>query len=243
MLAYSTAGFAVATIASSAIAQTGSVARWEVSLDHGATWQNGSVSAPQSQASVVVRMRWQNLLNGTITPAEQWTSYLDAATFEAYSTTSVANGDTATDFRRMGLVPPGIPQLGLTSVVTSRRVGNVLAIDRAADFAPLGGNFGVFVQNYTGGVVVSSLDQNIALLQYTLHLDGTAGDRFLSGLFIPFNTNRGFDLGLNQVSLGSETSFFAADITHLPTTLTIIPTPATLPLLAAGSLLVIRRRR
>jgi hypothetical protein len=226
-----------------ALAQAGNFARWEVSLDNGNSWQQGAVSAPQSQASVLVRMRWQHLTNGSVTPQEQYTNIFDAASFEAYSTTAMPTTDTASNLLQMALVQTGVTQLRSTPLITSRRVGSVLAIDRTSDNAPLGGNLGVFVNNYNNGIFNATTRQDIPLLQYTLNLDGSSGDRVLSGLFIPFNTGHSFTLGFDQISVANRVEFIAADITHLPTTLTIIPTPTTLAIFTITSLFATRRRR
>jgi hypothetical protein len=237
-------GFAfVVMTGPAAVAQTGHFARWEVSLDNGATWQQGAVSAPQSQASAIVRMRWQHWTNGSVTPIEQRVNILDAAAFEAYSTTAFPNADTATNLQQMFLVPPSDARLFATPIIASRRVGNVLAIDRFGDTAPLGGNLGVLVTNRVGGAATQELEQDFPLLQYTLNLDGTSGDRVLSGLFLPFDTGRPFTPGFDQISAASQFAFFAADITHLPTTLTIIPAPGSVLVVCGTAMFALRRCR
>lgn len=226
-----------------AVAQTGHFALWEVSLDNGSTWATGQVSAPATQASALVRLRWQHRTNGVVTPVAQRVTTFDAGAFEAYVTTSAVTADTATGFRRMVLIPPANTLLGPTTLIGARRFGNILGLDFVSDSSPLGGGSGIPVSNRANGIAVPSPEQDIALMQYTLQLDGSAGDRVLSGLFVPFNTGHSFTLQPNQISVAGTTSFFAADITHLPTTLTIVPSPGGAVVAAGGLILALRRRR
>ncbi len=240
----SVAGFlSLAASCSVAMAQTGHFALWEVSLDNGSTWAAGQVSAPATQASALVRLRWQHLTNGVVTPVAQRVSTFDAGAFEAYVTTATVTADTATGFQRMVLIPAAFPRLGPTTLIGARRVNNVLALDFVNDSTPLGGGLGIPVSNRANGIAVPSSQQDIALMQYTLQLDGSAGDRVLSGMFVPFNTGHSFTLQPNQISVAGTTSFFAADITHLPTTLTIVPSPGGAAVVVGGVMVALRRRR
>jgi hypothetical protein len=187
-------------------------------------------------------MQWQHLTNGVVTPVAQRTSTFDAASFEASVTTTAPKSNTASGFQHMLLLPPFFPRLGPTTIIGARRVSNVLALDFVTD-TTLGDGLGIPAENRLTVLAVPSADQSIALLQYTVSLDGSAGDHVIGGVFVPFNTGHAFTLALDQISVAGTTSDFPVTVTHLPTTHTVIPSPTVATLLAISALRAARRRR
>ncbi|GDY00212.1 hypothetical protein LBMAG48_26150 [Phycisphaerae bacterium] len=238
-------GTVVCVACTSTLAQVTVQSSWLFSTDNGTSWLPGLISVPDSQPSVLIRMQVTVFENGTQVPFGGRWRFTDAM-FEAYSTTSTSNGDTASSILQHSVAL--LPETSLSGGNNAaRRVGNVLAIDRRDDTTPLGTFPGVFVTNRGSGFN-GPLDANpLALLQFRLALDGSLGDRNFSSAFLPFTATGGATAGIGQVLVrDTQQSTFTVQpvtVTQIPATLTVIPTPTTLALFTITSLFTTRRRR
>jgi hypothetical protein len=224
-------------------AQTTAQATWQLSLDNGATWQVGSVVAPQSQGAVLVRMS-VTVLDGS--QATSGTSvHFSAANLESYVTTTAQTVDTMSSPLAHQVSSPGNPFLR-PGPFAGRRVGNILALDRRNDSTPLGNAPAVFVLNEGTSSEGSRTFNPLTLLQYQLNLDGTLGDRSFSSLFLPIVTPAA-SIGQHQVGVFDYRSGAlvarVVDVTQTPATLTVIPAPGSAVVMVGAAVLAARRRR
>lgn len=233
----------VAAASAGAMGQTTVDCQWQVSLDNGATWQTGSVSAPQSQGSVLVRARATVLDNG-VPFLDQTRARFAEGAMEAYVTSATIRLDQAGSVR---VLVPALPAtLGLTPFSVSQH-GTTLKIDRFPDVGPPGQGAYLLTRNVatsTGGT--PSKANPLTILQYQLTLDGSLGDRVMNGGFFAFSGTGGWVIGANQVAVyppsGPET-VSAAQVNQSAVTLTIIPAPASTAAVVGGVMLALRRRR
>ncbi len=221
---------------------------WQVSLDQGASWQSGSVTAPPSQGSVWVRAVTTVRVNGVPVVSGSMPNFT-VAQIEGWSQTASATNDSVVGFSVITPTTTGaiLPTPGPRSDLQSRRLGNLLIADRRNDTMPPGQGAGLLIQNVVGSVGQNpSLANPLAVFVMDVSLDGSAGDRVFSGAFVGM-TYFGFVIPPGSVAVGNTSlvlsTWQAAPVTHVPVTLTVIPTPATTSLAVAGTLLALRRRR
>ncbi len=249
LLARSLVLVGVVMISAPAMAQRSVDCEWQVSLDSGATWQTGSIVASQSQGSVWVRAVTTVRENGVAVPSGSVPN-LTYALMEGWSTTAAPNGDVVTGVSR---ITPAVPvavlpsprPLSLQSAV-SRRVSNVLFVDRITDTLPPGQGLGIAIDNFPGGQgQVPGMANPLPIFSMSVGLDGTAGDRVFSGAFV---SSSRFSIAVPTGHVltgnpGAPSTWTAAPVTQFPVTLTIIPAPASAAMVVAGGLMLALRRR
>ena len=236
-------------LAPPALAQRMVDCHWQLSLDNGTTWQTGSIVAPQSQASVWVRAVTTLRESGVAVPSGSVPN-LTYALMEGWSTTAAPNADVVTGVSR---ITPAVPvavlpsprPLSLQSAV-SRRVDNVLFVDRITDTLPPGQGLGIAIDNFPGGQgQVHGIANPLPIFLMSIGLDGTVGDRVLSGAFVSGSrfsipVPAGHVLAGNP---GAPSTWTAAPVTQFPVTLTIVPSPGGAAVVVGGVMLALRRRR
>ncbi len=213
-------------LAASGSAQTAQF-QWHVSTDEGASWQGGAVQVPQTQASVLVRGRLA------------WTP--DAAVDAFHVTaldvvvTNCGPGDSVSAWRR--LVQGGLSD-DFTGFLSAFRFGSTIKIDRSTDALPPGlGPEWIRPGNSSPFVVGFNMSNPIDLIEYRLHLDGTPGTRACGQVFL-----------LQPNSIQIYRDFGTGELAFLPTSdipgsVTVLPTPGAIALLALGGVVAARRRR
>jgi hypothetical protein len=145
--------------------------RWEVSTDLGRTWQGGAVEVGSDTPSVRVRAscfferrdpRW----------------YYGGAQFDA-RVSGVGAGDQVTDYSfGSTLFNAFIPLL------STQRFGSELKVDYQRDVSPPGlGSSWLAPINNSPQVGGADLSHPIVLMEYTLLLDQTLGDRTVDAVF------------------------------------------------------------
>jgi hypothetical protein len=171
------------------------------------------------------------------------------AQIEGWSQTASATSDSVVGFSVVTPTTTGaiLPAPGPRSDLQSRRIGSLLFADRRNDTAAPGQGAGLLIQNVVGSVGQNpSFANPLAVFVMHVALDGSAGDRVFSGAFVGMNYF-GFVIPSGSVAVGSPfldlSTWQAAPVTQSPVTLTIIPTPATVSLALAGTLLALRRHR
>ncbi len=222
---------------------------WQVSLDSGATWQVGSVSAPQSQGSVWVRVVTTVRENGVAVPSGSQ-PHLTYALMEGWSTTAASNGDVVTGLSRLTPAVPTAflpaPRPLLSQSAASRRFDNLLVADFRFDTSPPGQGVAISIDNMPGGQGQTPGYENpLPIFLMSIGLDGTAGDRVFSGAFV---SGTRFSIAVPAGHIltgvpGSSSTWTAAPVTQFPVTLTIVPSPGGAAVVMGGVMVALRRRR
>jgi hypothetical protein len=214
-----------------AMAQFGGTARWtwQVSLDSGNSWQSGRVEIPaEGPQNVEVRA----LLD--------WSSdaglYYVTSSFDA--TVTATTGVGAADF--IDAVRPGDLDPTVLILPVASRIGNMLKIDDPRDADPPG--LGLFWFRAGNNPMQPDPRRPIANLRFTLHLDGSIGERLVSMVFDPARGRPEGRIGLFQNPSPGVFRTNYPDMTIDGASIVIIPEPWTtvLPILA---LLARSRRR
>ncbi len=223
------AAVASCVVAIAARAQTSAAFRWQASADNGATWSSSSLSVPQTSASVLVRA----VASWTPSSTDEVFARLNFdATVEGRLGSGLADGASAFVVGNPPAVVGGVQSVG------TFRFGSILKIDRNTDASPPGlGSDWLSIFQLSGmiGLPPISFDNPITLFSYRLDLDGTPGQRQLSatlqsGFLILFP-----DWRSNQIR--------GEPISVEPLTLTVLPAPGAIALLALGGVVVASRRR
>jgi hypothetical protein len=204
-------------------------ASWQISLDNGATWQSGTVQAPQTQASVRVR---QFVSWGTPSSAD----YINGAGFDGIvrSINGAGLGDTTSNFFGIldGMYIP------MPAIIQGRRwAPDLIKIDRGDALAPGLGTFVSITNNTpTGGIIYGN---PIRTFEYTLNLDGTLGSREFSAAWQQFPVGQ----PLLLVTVDGLPQPYTYSYTFNDATLVVVPSPAGLALVGVASGVLLRRRR
>jgi hypothetical protein len=207
---------------------------WEASADGGATWSASTLEVPQSQGTVRVRT--------TCSFPPVFGYYLGGAAIDQ-RITGVSNAglnDTLS-----------ILNVGIMSVQTfaARRFGNILKIDDVSDTLPPGeGSAHLFIGQPNPSIGPYTLANPITnLVVFDLHLDGSAGDRFVDAWWRDWTPNYpqippGPRIHVRNRDL-ADPDIIVPDLTVNPLTIRVIPAPGAVAVLAAFGFAVGRRRR
>jgi hypothetical protein len=236
------------SIAAHAIAQPSAtaIATWQLSADNGATWNSNALTLPQTQTSVLARCLV------TVNPqgfSGSGPVHFAQAFFETHWRSN-GNAGLNDSVSNVQVIRPAIPQATLRSTPSfTSRFGSILKTAGGTTSSPPGSGTPLNALNWFDGLAnPRPTSDPIPVFQYTISLDGTIGDRTISGLW------RGASLSLvdtapaGSILVGQYLNvepdiLIAAPITDIPATLTIIPTPTTLALFTITSLFATRRRR
>lgn len=217
VLRFALAGVAFLGIARSSSAQTQYVLggpatwTWRASLDGGQSWATSLVEAPQSQASVIIQAL-------VAFPAEP-TRYLGIVALDG--TISGVGGagplDTVSDIFRGALY--NVPQ------AAALRFGNVIKVDFIWDTQPPGeGPWWFFIGQPAPGLGAVLFDNPLFVMQYTLNLDGSPGDREIGGVWRRFVQFPDGDYAYTHSFLQPDV-ITAHPLTHEPLTIHVLPAP------------------
>jgi hypothetical protein len=207
---------------------------WEASADGGATWSQSVLEVPSNQPAVRVRAACS---------FPQVFGYYFGAAFIDQRITGLNNaglGDSLT-----------ILNVGILSAQTfaARRFGNVLKIDDINDVLPPGegqGHLGIGQPNPSIGPYTLA-NPIINLVVFDLHLDGSAGDRFVDAWWRDWTPNYpqippGPRIHVRNRDL-ADPDIIVPDLTVNPLTIRVIPAPGAVAVLLAPGLAIARRRR
>lgn len=206
---------------------------WQTSADDGATWLGGNRHVPSSQSSVLVRLHaaWNAL------PLH----YFAATQFDGLIRTPGRETADQVDMYNTGIAIPWTGTFNTAGFATTR-FGDTLKIDDSRDTQEPGvGSRRIMVYQIPPSFPEFPHPENPAILfTYRLALDGTPGDRLISGLF------RVLVQGQPDHLSGLYISPFPGNTTFVPTTIndasvTVVPSPAACVVLAAA--IALRRRR
>lgn len=198
---------------------------WELSADGGQTWHGSSLEVAATTNSVSARIR------------ETWTPpagpVYQGCFFDGVVT--AASGDAITDLSVMDLYWSG----SLIPVAT--RIGPVIKVDDPGDSEPPG--LGPTWYTAVNPNVSPSFLNPIRILQFTLHLDGTPGERTFSQVFRPdIGTPDGRISILREISPGVWRSNFP-HMTVTDAVLRVVPPPGAISVAAVCAVLCYPRRR
>lgn len=223
------AALGVSMLASAALGQTvlPVTSSWQISLDNGATWQGGTVQAPQSQTSVKVRnfVTWGDGV--TLHP-------FGSANFDGVvqSLDGAGMGDSVSNIRGVFW---GIFQAPVSNIQGRRWAPDTIKIDPIGDTrAP-----GVFPFVSLGPGPGGGPFGPLSIFEYDLALDGTAGSRLITAAW-QINSQNQPNL---QVGLVGDPGPYAWQVTLQDATLVVVPSPAGLAVLGVASGVLLRRRR
>lgn len=187
---------------------------WEISADGGVTWRSGVTEVPQSQGSVSVRARClfeQPTIN----------HHFGVVWFDA----TVDGIGAADQIRDLGF--GGTRMAGALSHINTQRFGDLLKIDWETDVAPPGiGSAWLSPGNSGPGVpVVPDASNPFVAMSYTIDLDGSPGDRMISGTYRddypPFPPGQ-WALVFQQ---GNTFTGFVQALHDFPATIRVVPSP------------------
>lgn len=200
---------------------------WQISLDNGATWQGGTVLAPQGQTSVKVRnfVTWGDGV--TLHP-------FGGAAFDGVvrSLQGAGLGDSVTNIRG---IFDGIFQPAPSFIQGVRWAPDVIKIDPLADVnAP-----GQFPYVGLGSGFTSGALGPLSIFEYDLMLDGSTGSRQITAAWRVSSQNQPYLI----VSLVGNPGPYAWQVTLQEATLVVVPSPAGLALVGVASGVLLRRRR
>lgn len=205
---------------------------WEVSADSGVTWTQGLVEVPQSQASIEVRARCLFQQD-----APTWfygTTFFDGVVSGVGPADSVRNirfGNT--------LFNIFIPSISV------QRFGDLLKIDRNSDASPpgLGSLWLSPSQGNSFQTPIPDYSSTFEMFEYQLVLDGTVGEREISGAFRQFHAV-GIPPGQFTIvnDRAAETIGYYQALTERRSFVRVVPAPGVL-VLGAGAWTLVRRRR
>ncbi len=193
-----------------------------MSADDGATWLDGNTDVPQTQASVLVRAR----ISWTPGPPSE---FFASIAFDATISNAGAT-DTIDQIRLLNL-----GQLAFLSAIVPTRFGNTIKIDHQSDVSPPGtGSRWIVPSN--GNIVQFPADfaNPITVFMYEIALDGTPGMRSIGSVF----PNAFVLIGTDEIGgrINLPRTAFAASVT-------VLPAPGAVALLALGGVVAARRRR
>ena len=229
--------------ASAALAQTTANVTWQLSLDNGTTWQSGNLVAPQAQASVLVQAQVTVFDNGVPFLSQARERFAEAA-MEAYVRSPLLRSDFVSSVQTL---QSGLPARLLNAPFATSQHGDIFKIDNVGDTSSPGQGTFLSTRNIVNATGSTTVRTNpLVILQYRLQLDGLEGDRTFDGGFLAFTGFTRGVAGTNQLLAYPATGGLTTspiDVTQVPATLTVIPTPTTLTLFTIGSLFATRRRR
>lgn len=152
--------------------------RWEASQDDGQTWTASLLTVEPTQPSVLIRA-WCQF------PVSVPNAYFGGLAFDARVSEgpNVGGNDTISSIQYGVLTTQGRNAV--------RRFGNVLKIDHADDDQPPGEgpNWLSIGQSPPQFLPTPNYANPIVMFNYTLVLDGTAGDRTIDGVYSRFLGN------------------------------------------------------
>jgi hypothetical protein len=127
----------------------------------------------------------------------------------------------------------------LPSLIQGRRwAPDIIKIDRGDALAPgLGSFVGISNTGFTGGIIYGN---PIQTFEYTLHLDGTPGERQFSAAWL-LSASTGTPVLTARVTGLDQPYTFSP--TFNDATLIVVPSPSGLALVGVASGVVLRRRR
>lgn len=202
---------------------------WRASSDGGQSWSTRLIEVPQSQPQVIVQA-WVSfppaylrflafvMLDGTVTGEG-----------------GVGPGDSVGGIFRGAL--PNVPQ------GAALRFGNVIKIDATLDTAPPGqGPFWYAIAQPGPGQGAQNFDNPLFVMQYSITLDGTPGDRLVDGVWRRFQQFPDGDYAYTT-SYTAPTLTLVHPLSHDPLTIHVVPSPPAVILPAALALGLLRRRR
>ena len=199
---------------------------WEASTDGGVSYSAGLVEVPQTQGSVLVRGRFEF-------PAGQRHYFglagLDAAVFNAAPGDSITN---ATGGEAM-----------ISGVV--HRLPGILKIDAIDDTLPPGQGPGWtgLRQDPPWTLPVPSYSNPITLVEYSLTLDPTPGNRLIGGIFVYFDVDgHSTAATIYSTYFTDRDTVYRVSFTQDPLTVRVVPAPGVMALAGAGVALASRRR-
>lgn len=200
---------------------------WEASVDGGATYSAGLVEVPQSQASVLVRGRFEF-------PAAPLHYFgiagLDAAVFNP------APGDNITNVTGGEVMISGVVH----------RLPGILKIDAVGDSLPPGQGPGWagLRQDPPWTIPVPSYSNPITLVEYRLTLDATPGNRLIGGIFV-YSDVDGHSTAATIYStyVSDRDIVYRVSFTQDPLTVRVVPAPGVLGAVCSALVLTARRRR
>lgn len=190
---------------------------WQVSTDNGSTWHGGNIQVPPSQSSVLVRLHaaWNAL------PLH----YFASTQFDGLVRTPGRETADQVDSYNVGIDIPWTDTFNTAGFATTR-FGDTLKIDDSRDTQePGAGPRRIMVDQFPPIFAEFLHPENPAILfSYRLTLDGTPGDRLISGLF------RVLVQGRPDHLRGLYISPFPGHTTIVPTTIndasvTVLPAP------------------
>jgi len=224
---------ALAGLAAAASAQGTGTIGYQVSTDGGTTWQNGTVNVPQSQTSVMVRIQ------------ASWSADNNMYAFAGSQFDVVVSGASAGD-NVANAARPFPTDKGATQTIVATRFGNQIKIDDARDTSGPGlGTRGVFpgqlVEQFAGTNFSSANPINI--FTFTLNLDGTAGLRSFSNLYIAPSGGNTTDHVMRVYTSSSGGQNNPVTTTNGGGVNVVVPAPGALALLGLGAIATGRCRR
>ncbi len=207
------------------------ILQWQASADNGVTWSSSSLSVPQSSVSVLVRavVEWQR---------QGATEVFAGVSFDG--TVEGLAGAGAADGIAVIAAPNPIELTPRASLVSVQRIGSLLKLDDPSDTAAPGtGTSWIFAAqrslfNAPVGYLPSTANP-VPVFQYALVLDGSPGSRVISAVANASVVHFYPDWLLPTTRFES--------VAVEPLTLTVLPAPGAITLLALGGVVAARRRR
>jgi hypothetical protein len=201
--------------------------RWELSGDNGSTWVS-NLEVPQTHQDVLLRaiVSWS-------ADSGRWF----ASSFFDVTWTSTGVGGLSDAMSNWSV--PSNPPVLINAAPTPYRFNNVLKLDAANDTSPPGAGPRWLIPQQPAPAMGLVTDQNpLVILQFTMALDGSAGERLASSVFADRGPNRFLTIYTTELGIGNRPT-----VSFSSARLIVVPTPASLALLAVAGVLHNRRRR